>query len=105
MGVKYLTCLNVRTLWVAPIYESTIHRIFVTYVVLMEAIFPYFNLKPHDCNLATTILGHKLFQLHKTLILGRLWLVFLQLEWGSCSEKCILAPYLTLISGRNIRCD
>ena len=48
----------------------------VTCVVLMEAIFPCFNLNPNDWNLATTILVHKLSQLHKTLILGRLWLEF-----------------------------
>ena len=43
-------------------------------VVLMEAIFPCFNFKPDDCNLATTILVHKLSQLNKTLVLGKLWL-------------------------------
>ena len=53
------------------IYESTIHTIFLSCVV------PSFNLKPDDCNLATTILVYKVSQLHKTLILGRLWLVFL----------------------------
>ena len=58
------------------IHESTIHIIFVGLVGLMEALFPCFNLKLDDCNLATTILVHKLSQLHKTLILGRLWLVF-----------------------------
>ena len=47
------------------IYENTIHRFFVACVVLMEAIFPCFNLKPDDCNLATKILVHKLSQLHK----------------------------------------
>ena len=62
------------------IHESTIHRIFVARVVLMEAMFQCFYLKPGDCNLATTILEHKLSQLHKTLILGRFWLEFLQLE-------------------------
>ena len=45
------------------ILQSTIHRIFVVCAVLMEAIFPCFNLKPDDCNLATTILVHKLSQL------------------------------------------
>ena len=34
------------------IQESTIHIIFVVCVVLIEAIFPCFNLKPDDCNLA-----------------------------------------------------
>ena len=47
------------------IHESTIHRIFVACVVFMEAIFPCFNLKPDDSNPATTILIHKLSQLHK----------------------------------------
>ena len=61
----------------APTHESTIHRIFVAGVVLMEAIFPCFNFQPDDCNLVTTILVQKLSQLHKTLILGNLWLVFL----------------------------
>ena len=28
--------------------ERTIHRIFVAWVVFMEAIFPYSNLKPDD---------------------------------------------------------
>ena len=46
-------------------------QIFVASVVLTEADFPCFNLKPDDCDLATTILVHKLSQLHKTLILGR----------------------------------
>ena len=53
-------------------HESTIRKIFVVCVVLMEAIFPCFNLNPDDCNLATTILVHKLSQLYKTLILRRL---------------------------------
>ena len=39
-------------------------------VVLMEAIFPCINLKPDDCNVATTILVQNLSQLHKTVILG-----------------------------------
>ena len=63
------------------IQESTIHSISVACIVLIEAIFSCFNLKPDDCNLATTILVHKLSQLHKTLIMGRLWLEFLRLEW------------------------
>ena len=50
------------------IHESTIHRIFVACVVLVETIFPCFNLKPDDCNLATTTLVHKFPQLHVTLI-------------------------------------
>ena len=45
--------------YMLQINESTIYRIFVACVVLMEAIFPCFNLKPDDCNLATTILLHK----------------------------------------------
>ena len=59
------------------IHESTIHRIFVVCVVLIEAMFPCFNLKPDDCNLGTTILVVKLSHLHKILILGQLWLEFL----------------------------
>ena len=59
------------------IHESTIRRIFVTYVVLMEAISSCFNLKPDGFNLATTILIMKLSQLHETLILEKLWLEFL----------------------------
>ena len=35
--VKYSTYLSVRTLWMAPIYESTIHRIFVACLVSMKA--------------------------------------------------------------------
>ena len=58
------------------IHESVIHRMFLPCVVLMEAIFPCFNLRPDNCNLATPILVLKLSQLQKTLILGRLWLVF-----------------------------
>ena len=58
--VKYLTYLSVRTLWIAPIHESTIHRIFVACVVLIEVIFTCVNLEPDDCNLATTILVYKL---------------------------------------------
>ena len=64
------------------IYESSIDKIFVTCVILMEAMFQCFNLKPDDYNLATTILVLKISQLHKTLILGKLWLEFLLLEWG-----------------------
>ena len=55
------------------IYESTaIHKIFVAFVVLVETIFPCFNLRPDDCNLAITILLQKLSQFHKTFIMGRL---------------------------------
>ena len=68
-----MTYLSLHTLWMAPIHESTIHIVFVACVVLMEGMFLCFNLKPDDCNLATTILLHKLSQLHKTLMLGRLW--------------------------------
>ena len=63
-------------------HENTIHRIFVACAVLMEAMFPRFNLKPDDCNLATPILVLKLSQLHETLILVKLWLEFFWLEWG-----------------------
>ena len=44
------------------IHESIIHIIFVACVVLMEAILTCFNLKPDDCNLATTNLLLKLSQ-------------------------------------------
>ena len=56
---------------------STINRIFVACVVLVEAISPCFSLKPDDCNLATTILVPKISQLHKKLVLGKLWVEFL----------------------------
>ena len=56
------------------IHESTIYRIFLACAGLMEAIFLCFNYKSEDYNLATTILIHKLSQLHKTLILEKLWL-------------------------------
>ena len=59
------------------IYESTIPGISVVDVVSMEALFPCFNLKPNDCNLTAMILLLKLSQLHKTFILGKLWLEFL----------------------------
>ena len=68
------------------IHESTIHRIIVARVVLMEAILPCFNLKPDDCNFSTTILIHKLPQLRKTLLLEKLWLEFLRLEWGGLTN-------------------
>ena len=58
------------------IYKSAIDRTFVTCTVLMKTMFLCFNLKPDNCNLATTILGHKPSLLHKTLILGKLWLEF-----------------------------
>ena len=58
------------------IYESTIHRIYVAGLVLMEAMFLCFNLKPDDCKVATMILLLKFFKSHKTLILGKLWLDF-----------------------------
>ena len=64
--------LSIMLTWHKHCHESIINKIFVTCVVLMEAIFPCFNLKPDDCNLATAILGHKFSQSHKTLILGRL---------------------------------
>ena len=59
------------------INKSTAHRIFVACIALMEAILPCFDLKPDDWNLVTTILVHKLSQLHKTFMLGKLWLEFL----------------------------
>ena len=59
------------------IHESTIQIITVACLVLMEAMFPCFNLKPDNCNMATTILVLKSSQLHKTPILGKLWLEFL----------------------------
>ena len=71
---------------------------FVAYVVLMEAMFPYFNLKPDDCNLATTILVLKLSQLHKTLILRMLWnsrmgLIFSKIHPGFISDFNITEKY------------
>ena len=73
------------------IHESTIHRMFVACAVLMEAIFSYFNLKPDDCNLASTILEHKLSQLKQTLVLegfgwnfpGSNGLLFSKIHFGS----------------------
>ena len=46
------------------LHESTIHRIVVACVVLMKAIFQWFNLKLDNYHLASTILEHKLSQLH-----------------------------------------
>ena len=54
------------------IHESTNHKLFVTCAVLMEVMLPCFNLKPDDCNQATTILLLKRSQLHQTLTLGKL---------------------------------
>ena len=54
------------------VHEITIHIIFVACVVLMEATFLCFNLKPDDSNLATMILVHSLSQLRETLVLGKL---------------------------------
>ena len=51
------------------IHESTNHKLFVTCAVLMEVMLPCFNLKPDDCNQATTILLLKRSQLHQTLTL------------------------------------
>ena len=59
------------------IHKCTIQIIIVACLVLMEAMFPCFNLKQDDCNMATTILVLKSSQLHKTPILGKLWLEFL----------------------------
>ena len=60
--------LSIMVPWyiLLQIHESTIHRVFVACVILMEAIFSRLQL----C------------QLHETFILGRLWLEFLRLEWG-----------------------
>ena len=88
--------------YIHVINESTIYVFPVSCLVLMEAIFPCFNLKPDDRNLPSTNLEHKLYQLHKTLILGRLGLVFLWLEWGQCSVRYILVPYLTYITEKNL---
>ena len=69
------------------IHESTVHRIFVAFVVLMEAMFPCVNLKSDDCNLATTILVLKLSQLHKTALVGisliGIGLIFSKIHLGS----------------------
>ena len=62
--------------------QSTVHRILMACVVLMEAIFPCFNFKPDHCSLAIAILGHKHSQLNKTLILEKLWSEFVRLESG-----------------------
>ena len=59
------------------IHESTIHKILVAFVAVAAMFFHVFNLKPDNCNLATTNLLLKLSQLLKTLILGKLWLEFL----------------------------
>ena len=59
-----------RPLIMLEIHGSTIHKIFVACVVLMEAMLPSLI-----SNLMTaTWLLLKLCQLHKTLILGKLWL-------------------------------
>ena len=50
-------------------HESNIDKISAASVVLKEATFSCFNLKPDDYNLVTTILVQKLSQFHKTLIL------------------------------------
>ena len=71
----------------------------------MEAVFTCLDLKPDECNLATTILVHKLFQSHKIFILGKLWLQLLRLEWGQCSVKYILDENVTLTSQRKVQCD
>ena len=68
---------KVRAKGKALIHECTIHKTFAACVDLIEAKFPCFNLKPYGCNLATTIFIHKVSQLHKAIILGRLWLAFL----------------------------
>ena len=64
------------------IHELNSCRNFVVSVLLMEAIFPCFNLKTDDCNLAAMILVYKFSQLHKTLMLGKLWLGFRRFEWS-----------------------
>ena len=65
--------------YMLQIHESTIHITFVACTVLMEAIFPCFNIKPDDWNLATSLLVQKLSHLHKTLIVRMLWLKF---DWN-----------------------
>ena len=76
------------------IHESTIHRVFLACAVLMEEMFSYFNLTPDDCNLASTILEHKLSQLKQTLVLegfgwnfsGSNGLLFSKIHLGSLSD-------------------
>ena len=43
------------TTYMLQIHERTIHKNFVICLVLMEVIFPCFDLKPDNCNLPTTI--------------------------------------------------
>ena len=62
--------------YMLQIHESTIHITFVACIVLMEAIFPCFNIKPDNWNLATSLLVYKLSHLHKTFIVRTLWLKF-----------------------------
>ena len=47
------------------IYMSQIPKMFMACSVLMEAIFPCFNLKPDHCNLATIILAQRHSHLQK----------------------------------------
>ena len=51
------------------IYMSQIHRMFMACAVLTEAIFPFFNLKPDHCNLATIILAQR----HSHLLKHSYW--------------------------------
>ena len=62
------------------IHESIIHIIFVACVVLMEAILPYFNLKPDDCNLATTNLLLKLSQTTSNTYTGKALKSLIEME-------------------------
>ena len=67
----------VHSMYMLHIHESSIHRIFVAPVVFVEAMVSSFNLKPDECNLATTILLLNSSQLDQTLTLRKLWLKFL----------------------------
>ena len=71
---------SIMVSWYIHVINSC--RNFVVCVLLMEAILSCFNLTPDDYNLAAIILVYKLSQLHKTLILGKLWLEFLQFKWS-----------------------
>ena len=71
-------------------YDSTIHRMFVACVILLEGMFPCFNLIPGDCNLATTIVLLNFSQLHKTLIPGKLWLKFrIFSDWNEVNAELL----------------
>ena len=71
------------------IHESIIHIIFVACVVLMEAILPYFNLKPDDCNLATTNLLLKLSQTTSNTYTGKALKSLIEMEFSKIHPRSI----------------